>query len=171
VLAIPVSKLMQLSGSLSRSGDPTELLTFTGRTEIWSFAWDKILDNPWVGYGYNSSKFILPQFAGLPGLVIDEAHNMLLQNLLGVGVIGTVPLLCLFLTLIAAYLRRLEATRDGFTFLNLIWGITVAGSFGSTPTVMSLATFCGLALAAQPAFSFGASQKNSFTPPLVAGAS
>jgi O-antigen ligase len=149
LIVTPVSSLLRITGGLSRSGDPTELFTLTGRTDIWEFAWDKIVLNPWVGYGYNSSKFILPQFDGLPGLQIDEAHNMLLQNLLAVGVVGTIPLLLLFVQMITDFVRRPYAGRDVFTFLDLIWGITVAGAFGSTPTVMSLATFCGIAMAAR----------------------
>lgn len=146
-LSIQLRDLMSLSGGLSRSGDATELFTLTGRTEIWEFAWDKILLNPWIGYGYNSSKFILPQFDGLPGLKVDEAHNMLLQNLLAVGVVGTIPLIGFLLTCLADYVRAPDARRDIFTFIILVWGITVAGAFGSTPTTMSLGVFCCLALA------------------------
>ncbi len=146
-LSVQLRDLMSLSGGLSRSGDATELFTLTGRTEIWEFAWDKILLNPWIGYGYNSSKFILPQFDGLPGLKVDEAHNMLLQNLLAVGVIGTIPLVAFLITLVADFIRTPDARRDVFTFIILIWGITVAGAFGSTPTVMSLGVFVCLALA------------------------
>jgi len=146
-LSIQLRDLMSLSGGLSRSGDATELFTLTGRTEIWEFAWDKIVLNPWIGYGYNSSKFILPDFDGLPGLKIDEAHNMLLQNLLAVGVVGTIPLVALLLNLIVDYVRVPDPRRDCFAFIILIWGITVAGPFGSTPTVMSLAVFCCMALA------------------------
>ncbi len=148
-LSVQLRDVMSLSGGLSRSGDATELFTLTGRTEIWEFAWDKILLNPWVGYGYNSSKFILPQFDGLPGLKIDEAHNMLLQNLLAVGVVGTIPLVAFLLTCVADFIRAPDTRRDCMTFIILIWGITVAGAFGSTPTVMSLAVFCCLALALQ----------------------
>ncbi len=145
-LSVQLRDVMSVTGGLSRSGDASELFTLTGRTEIWVFAWDKILLSPWIGYGYNSSKFILPQFDGLPGLKVDEAHNMLLQNLLAVGVVGTIPLVGFLFNLLADFVRRPDARRDCFTILLLIWGITVAGAFGSTPTVLSLAIFCGLAL-------------------------
>ena len=152
-MTVPLRDLMSLSGGLSRSGDPTELLTFTGRTDIWQFAWEKIVLNPWFGYGYNSSKFILPQFDGLPGLKIDEAHNMLLQNLLGVGVVGTAPLIILFLHLALDFARQPDPRRDLFTFIALIWGVTVAGAFGSTPTVMTMAIFTVMAAARRRALA------------------
>jgi len=156
-LSVQLRDLLSISGGLSRSGDPSEFFTLTGRTEIWEFAWDKIVLSPWVGYGYNSSKFILPEFNGLPGLKVDEAHNMLLQNLLAVGIVGTAPLLCMIAQMLADFIRAPDARRDVFTILMLIWGITVAGAFGSTPTVLSLAIFCGLAL----------TQRDLVLPPLL----
>ena len=152
-LSVQLRDVMSLSGGLSRSGDPSELFTLTGRTEIWEFAWDKIVLNPWIGYGYNSSKFILPEFDGLPGLKVDEAHNMLLQNLLAVGIIGTAPLLCMIVQMLADFVRAPDPRRDVFTFLMLVWGVTVAGAFGSTPTVLSLAIFFALALSRLDAVS------------------
>lgn len=154
--SVQLRDLMSLSGGLSRSGDPAELFTLTGRTEIWSFAWEKIVLSPWIGYGYNSSKFILPDFDGLPGLKVDEAHNMLLQNLLAVGVIGTIPLLLMIVTMLTDFVRAPDARRDLFTFLMIIWGVTVAGAFGSTPTVLSLAIFCVLALVRRDTVPFAA---------------
>lgn len=144
VAGVPLRTLAGLTGGLSRSGDPTELFTLTGRTEIWAFVWDKIVLQPWFGYGYNSSKFILPQFLGLPGLQVDEAHNTWLQNLLGTGIVGTAPLAALIATQLVLYVKAPDPFRDLFLFMSLVWGVTVAGAFGSTPTVMTLAVFVGL---------------------------
>lgn len=144
VAGVPLRTLAGMSGGLSRSGDPTELFTLTGRTEIWAFVWDKILLQPWFGYGYNSSKFILPQFLGLPGLQVDEAHNTWLQNLLGTGIVGTAPLVLLVAVQLVLYVRAPDPFRDLFLFMALVWGVTVAGAFGSTPTVMTLAVFISL---------------------------
>ncbi len=141
IAGVPLRYLLGFTKGLSRSGDPTELLTLTGRTEIWAFVWDKIQIEPWFGYGYNSSKFILPLFLGLPGLIVDEAHNTWLQNLLGTGIVGTLPLLALVVLQLVDYVRRPEPSRDLFLFAMLVWGITVAGPYGSTPTVMTLAVF------------------------------
>lgn len=147
---VPLRYALSLTHGLSRSGDdPSEFLTLTGRTKIWEFAWDKIVLSPWVGYGYNSSKFILPQFLGLVGIQVDEAHNMWLQNLLGLGVLGTLPLAILVIYLLVEYVRAPDAFRDLFFFIMLVWGITVAGALGSTPTVMTLVSLVGLLSAAR----------------------
>ena len=144
ILLTPLRTLAGMSGGLSRSGDPTELFTLTGRTEIWAFVWDRIVLQPWFGYGYNSSKFILPLFLGLPGLTVDEAHNTWLQNLLGTGIIGTAPLVALMVVQLVLYVRSPDPFRDLFLFIVLVWGVTVAGAYGSTPTVMTLAVFISL---------------------------
>ena len=141
---VPLRSLLDLTSGLSRGGDPTEILTLTGRTEIWAFAWDRIVESPWIGYGYNSSKFILPQFLGIVGLQVDEAHNMWLQNLLGTGIIGTVPLAALALCLLVDYVRAPNTFRDLFLFILLVWGISDGGALGGTPMVMTLAVFLSL---------------------------
>ena len=150
VLGVPARYLLGLTSGLSRSGEGAELLTLTGRTEIWAFVWERIQEAPWFGYGYNSSKFILPLFHGLPGLIVDEAHNTWLQNLLGTGVFGTTPLLVLVVAQVVAYVMAPDPFRDLFLFIMLVWGITVAGAFGSTPTVMSLAVFASHVATAAP---------------------
>ena len=146
---VPLRYLVSVLGGLSRGGDPSEFFTLTGRTAIWEFAWDKIVLSPWVGYGYNSSKFILPQFLGIPGLQVDEAHNMWLQNLLGVGIIGTVPLAGLVICLLVDYVRRPDAFRDLFLFILLVWGIPEPGALGCTPMVMTVVLFVSLFMSAR----------------------
>lgn len=141
IAAVPLRTLLGFTSEFSRSGDPTEMVTLTGRTEIWAFVWDKIQLEPWFGYGYNSSKFILPLFLGLPGLTVDEAHNTWLQNLLGTGVVGTAPLVALVVVQLVLYVRSPDPFRDLLLFVMLVWGITVAGAYGSTPTVMTLMVF------------------------------
>ena len=161
VLGVPMRYLLGLTSGLSRSGDGSELLTLTGRTEIWAFVWEKIQLQPWFGYGYNSSKFILPLFHGLPGLVVDEAHNTWLQNLLGTGVFGTAPLVLLVAAQVVAYVVAPDAFRDLFLFIVLVWGITVAGAYGSTPTTMTLAVFASHVAGAAPRRSPAVSVRRS----------
>ena len=147
LLGVPLRALLGLTSILSRSGDPTELFTLTGRTEIWAFSWEKIEEQPWLGYGFNSSKLIFPQFRAL-GIEIEGAHNMLLQNLLSVGIIGTIPLVVLVIYLVVGYVRRPEPLRDFFFFFTMIYGITEAGAFGTTPSILTLFLFIGVAHAA-----------------------
>ncbi len=41
----------ELLGVASRSGHANEVLSLTGRTEIWSWVWEKIIKHPLLGYG------------------------------------------------------------------------------------------------------------------------
>jgi O-antigen ligase len=75
---------------------PIRTMTFTGRTDIWTFAIQEIAKRPWLGAGYSSFWAIDP--AVQPSLksdmwfgvdvIINETHNGYLELLLTGGVIG-----------------------------------------------------------------------------------
>ena len=163
-LGIPLRELLHSLARFSRSGDPTEVFTLTGRTDIWTFAWDKIDQSPWIGYGYNSAKFILPKFLDL-GIQIDDAHNMWLQSLLAGGIIGTIPLVLLFAWLLLRYITRPDPVRDLFAIMTLIYGITSSGAFGSTANLLTLMIFVGAGLAARTPIANSAARRNRAPPP------
>ncbi len=69
--------------------------TFSQRREIWSLAWDRVLERPWGGYGFFA-------FWEVPELVEEDvllqlgsAHNSLVETALGLGVLGAAPLVVL----------------------------------------------------------------------------
>jgi O-antigen ligase len=133
-------QLSSLSEQFSRSGSADELTTLTGRTQVWDYTWQKILESPFLGWGYNSSKVVLGEYVGFDAsLRVDNAHNMLLQNLLSVGFIGTLPLAGLLLKLIVDTVR---GRRDplGVLFLTVVFisGITDPSAVGTTPTVLTI---------------------------------
>ena len=138
-LSFPIP-LDALGTYFARSGDPTEALTLTGRTQIWDFAWQRILESPLLGWGYNSSKIVLAQHVGFAnGLKVDNTHNLLLQNLLSVGFIGTLPLVGLFLKLVIDMARgRPAPLRVLFLVMVFVTGITDPSALGTTPTVLTL---------------------------------
>jgi O-antigen ligase len=140
ILMVSLGSPANLDGitkSFSRSGDPSELYTLTGRLEIWNFAEEKVLESPIVGYGYNSSKVILGQHLGFEnGLMVDTAHNLWLQNMLSVGLIGTLPMAALFVWLAIQYVRRPCDFRDFFAVSAFVAGMADNQAFGTTPTVM-----------------------------------
>jgi hypothetical protein len=51
---------------------------------------------------------------------------------------------------LVAYVRSPNIYRDLMLFIMVIWGITVAGAYGSTPTVMSLLVFMSQMAPARP---------------------
>ena len=81
------------AAAFSRTGAVTELTTFTGRQQIWEASWKLIGDQPWIGYGMSSVRVVLPQaYFDEWGNSVGTAHNSLLESLLTVGWIGTIPL-------------------------------------------------------------------------------
>lgn len=131
--------LDSLGGHFSRSGDATELYTLTGRLEIWDLVWRKVLEQPWLGWGYNSSKIILGQNYGFTnGLMVDTAHNFYLQNLLSVGFIGIVPIVGLLVWMGVRFVTRPVAIITYFLMAILVSSVSDTDALGTTPTVMTL---------------------------------
>jgi len=135
---------MKLGGALSklvsRSGDTAELGQLTGRTQIWEFTWQKISERPFFGWGYGSSKVIFSRLLDLPwGLKIDQAHNLLLQNLFSVGLIGTLPLVGLLLKFLVDIAHGDPAPLNVlFLVIVFVTGIADGTTLGSAPTVLTL---------------------------------
>lgn len=131
-----------IGNQFSRSGDPTELYTLTGRLEIWDFAWQQISLSPIFGYGYNSSKVVLGTHVGFDnGLMVDSAHNLYLQSLLSVGWLGTVPLIALLGYLLFKCFKRPVPIVCFTLTLVLISSISDTDTIGTTPTLMTLLFF------------------------------
>ena len=131
-----------LGAQFSRSGDPTEVFTLTGRLEIWDFAWQQIVLSPILGYGYNSSKVVLGSHIGFEnGLMVDSAHNMYLQNLLSVGVLGLLPLVGLLGYLLSTCLRRPIPIVLYTLVIVLVSSISDTDAIGTTPTLVTVLLF------------------------------
>jgi O-antigen ligase len=145
VLSLPMRLEGTLGHLISRSGDPAELVQLEGRTQIWDVTWERILERPLLGWGYNSSKVVLANYRDFAdNLRIDEAHNLLLQNLLSVGLIGTLPLIGLLLKLMADIGRdRPAALSVLFVTMAFVTGITEGAAVGGTPTVVTVMFMLG----------------------------
>lgn len=144
ILAVTVLSLRfdMITDRLSRSGDPNEVFTLTGRLDIWHVVWTRIAQKPLLGWGYNASKVVLGQFEGFNyGLMVDTAHNMFLQLLLSIGFVGTLPVIVVLLSLIWNVVVRPYPFRDFFLTVIVVTGISDAIALGSTPTVMTLLFF------------------------------
>ncbi len=86
--------------------------TFTGRTEIWSFAWSNIMTRPLAGFGFNG-------FWGVGGgsaatsadnafiANILQSHNGYLDTLLEEGFIGLGILACFIVVTLGRYCGKL----------------------------------------------------------------
>ncbi len=90
------SLMSLLASTFARSGQASELTTLTGRGVIWEACWKLIMEKPIFGYGLTSVRTVLPLAYGDEwGNTFGTAHNMLLESLISVGVVGTLPLLAL----------------------------------------------------------------------------
>ena len=131
-----------LGQGFSRSGDPTEIYTLTGRLEIWDFAMQQIRLSPVWGWGYNSSKAVLGGHIGFQnGLMVDSAHNMYLQSMLSVGLMGTVPLVLLLLWLTARSVVRPLPLVIYTLVLVLVSSVSDTDAIGTTPTLLTVVFF------------------------------
>lgn len=121
--------------SLTRSGDVEEMYTFTGRTDIWSFAIDKVFESPWVGYGYGGSRYALTEFSNHAYGENDlhHAHNLLLNTILCVGLFGGVILVAMLLTQLGKLLTSPSIFPDLILIVVLIIGLTEPVLFGPMP--------------------------------------
>lgn len=112
---ISESILELLAGLFARTGQVTELTTLTGRGVIWEACWKLIVDRPWVGYGLGSVRVVLPlSYADEWGNTYGSAHNFLLESLISVGWIGSLPLIAVLLMGLAfliSYFRKNQQDR------------------------------------------------------------
>jgi exopolysaccharide production protein ExoQ len=100
IAAISSDSLFALMGK-----DPT----LTGRTDIWGYVMPYIYQRPWLGWGYSAFFSILNpaawEIARSLHWFAPEAHNGLLDILLGTGVVGAVWFVCLWVRTVRLSLR------------------------------------------------------------------
>ncbi len=105
--------LATLAAALSRTGQVSELSTVTGRQQIGEASWQLIHDAPWFGYGLSSVAVKISQtFSDQWGNTVSTAHNSLLESLISVGVVGTMPLILVVLMSIWYLVRYLMSSTD-----------------------------------------------------------
>lgn len=123
----------------SRSGDASEFYTLTGRTDIWNHVWDSIFDEPWLGSGYASSRLVISGgWESEYGWTSISSHNMWLQSLLTVGLIGTIPLILAFWKQLVDFFRNPNPFRDAALVFVILTGMLESGAIGPTPNVLTL---------------------------------
>ena len=138
--------------------------SFTGRDEIWSFAWRNILERPWLGHGYGAfwdvglindpiAKLDNGTWLGDVEVgVINEAHNGYLELSLHVGIPATVVagLIVVFIAFFAAHRaiagrapradRAAVGAMAAILFLYLVHNYTEATFFMRGSPLSNLAT-------------------------------
>ena len=77
---------------LERGQDVQQLETLSSRADWWSFAWQKFLDRPLMGFGaYAAGRFAVLAQHGLGGT--STMHSDYLEMIVGTGIWGLIPFL------------------------------------------------------------------------------
>src|SRR5262249_23564831 len=76
-----------VSSYLLRGQSMTEAESLTGRLDFWQFAFQKISERRWLGYGgYAGGRFLVLPSLGIPGN--PEVLNTLVESFLDIGIWG-----------------------------------------------------------------------------------
>jgi O-antigen ligase len=81
----------QVLDYLKRDKESQPVSTLTGRTEIWPVALQKTFEQPMTlifGHGYGISRYILNTGRHIPTFYAYHAHNVFLETLLSIGLLG-----------------------------------------------------------------------------------
>ena len=131
---------------VSRSGEINELLTLTGRSFIWDFTLHQIAEAPVLGHGHNSAEAIfLERFQYF---TVTHAHNLILQALFSIGMIGTLFLVTILVIQVRMFLTSPELFRDVMLVTLLVSGITETAFYTRYPGTLSTVWMFTIALAA-----------------------
>lgn len=127
--------------SFSRSGNTSELTTLTGRTELWQVAFELIRERPLLGWGYNGTEALFVSSVGRAfyGDPVN-AHNMYLQAVVSLGLLGCLPLAFLLALLVKRMLVNPDPARDQFLLLVMIIGLAEV-AIAATPVALTLVFF------------------------------
>jgi O-antigen ligase len=131
---------------VSRSGDINELLTLTGRSSIWDFTLQQIAEAPILGHGHNSAETIfLERFLFF---TVTHAHNLILQSLFSVGMVGTLFLVTILVIQLRTFLLSPDLFRDVMLLTLLVSGITETAFYTRLPGTLSIIWMFTIALGA-----------------------
>src|ERR1700677_692868 len=111
----------------------------SGRTDLWQFTWNLILDRPVTGYGFNSfESFAGTLWEGQSASSV-ATHNNYLSVLYSTGVVGTIPFLAGFALLLYRWRVEPDAPRDLFVINAILSGfseIDVLSAIAPVPTLV-----------------------------------
>jgi O-antigen ligase len=139
-----------LALAFSRSGRLEEMLSLTGRTDIWRAVLALVEQSPWLGHGFASSREVLPAFwQGDHGWTTTSAHNLWLQAALGCGLVGLALLVAGQLAWLRDAFARPQPAADTVVVFVLVLGLLEASAMGPSVNTMTLALAWALALGAR----------------------
>lgn len=96
---------------LTRGDGPRNIASLTGRTGFWEAAYTAWLRHPWTGFGFGSGgRFVALQSIGKD--TISSLHSGYFETLIGVGLLGLIPLVYAIFWVIKWSISNLRNRRD-----------------------------------------------------------
>lgn len=142
---------LELAALISRSGRVSEVMTLTGRTQIWSYVVDKIGDAPLIGYGFATTREVIPAgYFTMWGWTTTSAHNLWLQAWITTGLIGLSLVVASQVGWAVEAIRRSNPVRDGLIVFVLVNGLFEAGPMGPSVNLLTMVMCWALALGFKP---------------------
>lgn len=142
---------LELASMISRSGRISEVTTFTGRTQIWSFVLQKIADAPLIGYGFATTREVIPDgYFTMWGWTTTSAHNLWLQVWITTGLVGLVLIVISQLAWLREFVRQPNPVRDGLVVFLLVIGLFEAGPMGPSVNLLTMVMIWAMALGFRP---------------------
>lgn len=139
-----------LLGPLARTGSISEVVTLTGRTELWVVSGELIAQKPLLGWGFGGTEALLIESVGrtFQGAPVN-AHNMYIQAIFNLGFLGALPIFTLLGVLVTRMWTRPDAIRDQPVLLMMVMGLTEV-SILALPVLLTFTFFLVLAREARP---------------------
>ncbi len=116
---------------VARSGHSHEILSLSGRLDIWPYVLDRIAETPVLGHGAASGMML---FKGFVRWKITHAHNLYLQALLYLGVVGFALMLGVLLCQLRVFLRTPSPVRDILVLYIALKGLTEQSILSNMPS-------------------------------------
>ncbi len=152
-LLILIPNFAGIATKLSRSGNPNEIMTATGRTYVWAIAWHFIQLKPLLGYGYRTTIYLMPTYAKSIGMYYapPTPHNAILTLWFDAGI----PAVLMFISAVGSTIYYCIANRYWkILTIFMYWFCTTftePGGFSGVADNASLSLFLPIALlAVQP---------------------
>ncbi|CAA7625477.1 O-antigen ligase [Magnetospirillum sp. UT-4] len=116
---------------VSRSGSSSEILSLSGRLEIWPYVLGRIGESPLLGHGHAAG---IELFRGFTRWRITHAHDLYLQAALYVGLVGLGLLAAAFATQLKVFLAAPSPVRDILLLYTLLKGVTEQSVLSNMPS-------------------------------------
>ena len=116
-------------------GRDTEVLTLTGRTDLWRELLDYVAQSPLLGYGYDSFWTLThtAEIMGSQGSWVASDHSSYFNVVLGLGVIGlTIFVIMLLLSLQASIRLYLRSKSNEYIFATTVIIMAIINMFLET---------------------------------------